>query len=208
MLYDSNIASTEGAKLETLLERNAGLNRRESSVIVGGGGGGGVGQMRRNTHSFSSIISLQNNNLTANKRTKSHTNLSKLSENTGGPQPFSEKRPLMSRYRSDTNLNLHANNTATARRVSTSTNNNNKPVPMRKARAPTQKPAPKPSEQTLNTQNLLDQEEEEEEDSEMRRRIQEWLEGVDEAEHPPVQDIEDEGPPQTDTAIHIVWDGD
>jgi hypothetical protein len=71
------------------------------------------------------------------------------------------------------------------------------------------------SEQTLNAQNLRLQNDDDDsdsvEDSDMRQRIHNWLDGVEDAaaEHPPHQeDILDEGPPQTDTAIHIVYEGD
>ncbi|XP_013397934.1 uncharacterized protein LOC106164536 [Lingula anatina] len=46
------------------------------------------------------------------------------------------------------------------------------------------------------------------EDGEQDERIIQWLLGVESAEHPPEPVIIDEEPSQTDTAIHIVYQGD
>lgn len=45
-------------------------------------------------------------------------------------------------------------------------------------------------------------------DSEKERRILEWLKGIEGAERPPSPDIYEEEPVQTDTSIHIIYDGD
>ena len=219
-----------GPKLETLFERN-GTSRALTSRR--GDDSKPDVQMRRNTHSFSSIISLQTNNpgnpLTASKRTKSQSNLSKVSEN-GQQNGFSEKRPTMTRYRSDTNLNIHSNNnalmpssrfnrvstTGKPRKIRTNGQGPSKPAPIVREVKRESQATQLQQEQTLNAQNLRLQstssagDPEAQEDYEMRQRIHEWLDGVDNAaiEHPPSQDILDEGPPQTDTAIHIVWNGD
>ena len=51
---------------------------------------------------------------------------------------------------------------------------------------------------------------EDEEEAATRRRIEEWIIELRdfEFERPPSPDIEDDEPTQTDTAIHIVYDGD
>ena len=45
-------------------------------------------------------------------------------------------------------------------------------------------------------------------DSIKERRILDWLVGVEDAERPPSPCIDDDAPAQTDTAIHIVYEGD
>ena len=66
-----------------------------------------------------------------------------------------------------------------------------------------------------NDDNNNNKEEEEDddddEDDEMKRQmIQDWLQHLDTVvlDRPPTPIIDEDVPPQTDTAIHIVYDGD
>jgi len=57
---------------------------------------------------------------------------------------------------------------------------------------------------------VVDDEEDDEEDEMKRRRIENWLQDLETVvlDRPASPTIDEDVPPQTDTAIHIVYDGD
>ena len=59
--------------------------------------------------------------------------------------------------------------------------------------------------------NVAEDDNDDDEDDEMKRqRIEDWLQHLDNVvlDRPPSPVIDEDVPPQTDTAIHIVYDGD
>ena len=202
---------SSGPKLETLFEQN-GYSRELAMKPRP--------DMQRN-YSNNSLSSGLQSNLTQAKRTKSYSNLTKTSENSKNNNnttlAVANRKPALSRYQSDTSLNQvpasqqPASRTTHTPRIAVKTS-------QRTGKVRTAKPHQGTSdqEQTLNAQNIKNQTQVVQDtdgsdsDSEKNDRIIQWLIGVDSAaaEEPPLQAIPDEEPVQTDTAIHIVYDGD
>lgn len=210
-------ATETTAKLETLLERNGvQQNHQPSGATNNKVSGTAAPQTARMRHRFPSTTdsSTPSGQATLGQKTHSMSNLTKISDATYSKNNVRTTRQSTGLRHGRSEQALNKRNVPAAKRHSVGTTSQTTFEPRRTGilRHSVSQPAIK-SDQPLNASNLLKgnrlgSQDSSESDSELNGRIMDWLVGVEQAVAPPNPTITDEEPCQTDTAIHIVYEGD
>ncbi len=208
---------SNGGTLETLFEKNYSSKLQTN-------GGSSTPRLPKTSIPKSE----SQDKLTQNMRTKSFTNLSKLSDSTRNLSgSVDEKKEVIHKISSEQNLNGIVNNggipltakSATCRKRipnhtkhSTQVATQNVSPPYKPLKQSKSTPNIRASTGPVHSENLKNQNstQDVESDCEKDRRIREWLMGVESSDpdRPETPIINEEEPVQTDTAIHIVYNGD
>ena len=198
-------------KLETLFERNGVSQRTRGTGAVTNRGSTAITRMRNHRFASTDSASPSGANPSLSKRTTSLSDLTTLNKNNNS-------RPKVRRFqggRSEQNMDrpttsmtprrssLTTAGAASARRQTAS----GRPALNHSVSQPLSKRQQQLNDQDLRNGNGLSPGSPESDSDFINERILSWLQGVT-CDAPPTEDVAEEEPPQTDTAIHIVYQGD